>query len=502
MIRLRRHKLNSRGVSVIAILLVIATMGLLGGSITVLVSTGQVSRTNDLVREQAFYINMGGIEYALKQIDDGEDPNGDQRYLGNGQFTVTYDSQTGSISVSSDVSAMYGTSNPTFSIQGPTSGNMADCLEIHTNSAVFASGELNGLSYQNTCDSAIVIASMTVSWTQDDGEKLTDIFIGNTEVYSSAGVASGVSVDVVDSTIPALSTISSQNYFQFDDSGMDYKNFTIDYVMSDGTQKQAFVQFIADDESACTNIDLTASVGGVANRDLLGGTLTNVCDPPTVVTIDSITVSWTQGSMPSRQLVKTVYTDSGGGGDWDGSISSGGTVTFPTPIEMDSGEVVEQTRLRFDVGQDMRGFNFVIVYNFSDGTSLTKYANLYEVDMAACLQVGTAGMSTKKKTLKDQTWTNNCSLPILVDQVATSWSSWSGSHEVTAINISGSDNWSGGAGEGVYADIPNAQIAGGQTMDVTKYTFDDNIDGSACFTHVIEMFDINAGTVSVPSYCP
>jgi hypothetical protein len=486
-------------VGIVAVLLIVFTLSLIGGVITSLVAIGAVAKTNDLVSEQAFGLVTAGFEYALKRIDDGFNPDGDVKTLGNGQFTVGYDNDTGVITVTSDVSAMHGQANPQYTVQGPTGGAMADCLNVIVSGAAWQNAwwhdEMRGIDLQNTCNADITITAMTVSWTSPAGQETVRIRLGNNNVYNQwPGTPSGVPIDITDWTLSSCTT-RDLTYIRFN-TDMGDRNFTIQFTMSDGSTKQAFVQFVANNEADCLNVDLSgAYVGGSGYTRLIGGTLANSCAPPTVIGISGLTVSWTPLS-PARVMNDAVID---GSYMWSGSAASGVQVSFWNNVSIDGNDSVPQDFFAFNY--DMRGRNYTIEYHLKDGTSLLVPLNVYEADMAACLGVDNSGvnLASGNRNLQGQLWQNTCPLAIVVDLVLTNWSGVPASRRLQQIRVNGSNVWSGSASSGNNLDITDIEVSGTSTVPVNRYRFNNNMSGG-CFNHVITMFD--GGTVSVPSYCP
>ncbi len=503
---IKRHYFSDRGVGIVAVLMIVVVLGIMGGVVTHFVATGAVSKTNDLVREQAFDLTHAGFEYALKRLDDGVDPDGETKDLGSGQFTVDYDDTTGVITVSSDVSAMYGSSNPTYTIQGPASGgNMADCLEVGTTTAnlqiTAGKTQLQDLTLENTCSSDITIDGMIVTTNPSGSEDINLIRIKNVNVFNEPPkIAMGNVIDFDEGKEHTISPCSTDDfkYVRFDATIVD-RNYNLTFIMQDGTQKTAFVQFVADDEAACLNIDLSPPgvyVGYAGSVRLLGGTLTNSCTAPTEIEITAMTVSYTPTS-PSRNLIAIDLGASGT--EWTGSVGNGVQAVFTNTQLIPGSSSITQNYLNFS--SDMRGYNYSITYTMSDSTIATAAANLYESDMGPCLTVDTSGMSMGggNKKLQDQVWGNSCSLRTLVDQVETSWSGAPSGTDLTRIKVNGSTVWNGTASSGDTVDIDNTDISGSGSVSVDEYTFDKKVNG-CCFSHVITMLD--GDTVNVPSYCP
>lgn len=504
MTRLRNHsakgaRFGTNGVGIVAVLLIVFTLSLIGGVITSLVAIGAVAKTNDVVSEQAFGLVTAGFEYALKRIDDGFNPDGDVKTLGNGQFTVGYDNDTGEITITSDVSAMHGQANPQYTVQGPTGGAMADCLSVDVSGArwqnVWWHDEIRGIELQNTCNADITVTAMTVSWTSPAGQQTVRIRLANNTVYNQwPGTSSGVPIDITDWTLSSCTT-ENLTYIRFN-TDMGERNFTIRFTMSDGSTKQAFVQFVANNEADCLNADLSAAyVGGSGYTRLIGGTLANSCAPPTTIGISGLTVSWTPLT-PARAM-NDARID--GSYMWSGNAASGVQVYFWNDVSINGNDSVAQNFLQFN--SDMRGRNYTIEYHLKDGTSLVVPVNLYEADMAACLNVDTSGMSLSggNRNLQGQLWQNTCPLGIVVDRVLTNWSGVPSNRRLLQIRAGGSNVWGGWASSGTNLDITDVEVSGTATVPVNRYRFNSNMSGG-CFNHVMTMFD--GGTVSVPSYCP
>jgi hypothetical protein len=480
--------------SIIAVLLIIVTLALLSAAVALFVSTGAVVRTNDLVKEEAFYLSHAGLEYALKRIDEGVDPDGNARTLGNGQFTVGYSSATGVISSSASVSAMQGSSSQSYSIQGPTSGwNMADCLTFSATSAYLGSPgttKLKDMDITNTCTSPITISTINVSWTPVNSERVTRVNITSGGGTWNGSATSGSTLDISDFVLGACTT---RRWVSIDfDTNMGDQNFTIVMNMSDGTTKTGFVQFVADNEAACMNADLGAAVvGGTGFVDLQNGTLTNACSAPTSIRIKQMTVSWAP-TTPARTMT-TVRI--GGANRWTGSVPSGTAVTLSTPVQLNAGASATQNYLRFS--SDMRGYNYTIIYKMWDNTTLSIPVSLYATNMSSCLTVDTTGASISTRSLLGQVWQNSCPKRIVIDRVQTTWTGTS--RTLQNIRVGGSSVWSGSAGSGATVDISNVDIIGGGSQTVDRYYFNNTMVGR-CFTHVMTMFD--GTTLTKPSYCP
>ena len=498
--KIKFSKLTSNsGVAIVAVFLIIAILSLMGGVVTHMVATGSVARTNDLVSEQAFDLVHAGMEYALKRLDDGINPDGDVRYLGSGRFTVAYDDATGAISSTADVSTMFGSSNPSFSIQGPTSGgNMSDCLEVDVSGAamntIWWPYEIVGAILNNTCSNNITIASMTVSWTPLSGDNTVIIELGGTTVYQnySPGAPSGSPIDITDYTINSCSS-AAQTRIRFS-TQLPTQNFNVLYTMSDGSSKNVFYQFHADNEAACLEADLSAAYPGFTNNTrMIGGTLTNVCSPPTSIGIKAMRVSW----LPVSPAITMSNIFINGAQQWSGSASSGTTANFSNVLLFSPAQSFPQNYITFN--NSIVGRNFSVTYIMRENSELTVPVNLYAENMASCLSVNTSGMSVSGNDLIGQSWINTCPAGIVVDRIRTQWTGLPGQRRLRSIVVNGVTIWNQNTNNNVDANVTDVYIGGSSTATVDYYRF-NNPPNNGCFTHTFTMFD--GTSVTAPTYCP
>ncbi|MBT3182317.1 MAG: hypothetical protein HN337_07420 [Deltaproteobacteria bacterium] len=496
--KIRRRYLGDRGVGIVAVLMIVVVLGLMGGVVTHFVATGAVSKTNDLVREQAFDLTNAGFEYALKRLDDGVDPDGETKSLGSGEFTVGYDDGTGVISISSNVSAMYGSASPSYSIQGPTSGgSMADCLIVDTTGAVYANSntELEGITLQNTCTTDINVSGLTASWSPDGGEQMNRIRIdGATKYISPPTASSGTPVPLSGdgATISSCSTdpITDIRW----DSSVYGKNFTLLFNMDDGTSKSAFVQMATGDEAACLNVDTSSAyVNEAGDKQLLGITIENSCAAPQTITIEEMTVSWSP-TTPVSQMNRIRIE---GSNKWTGSANSGVTVTLTNQPQISGESTVPQDNIRWK--KNMLGRNFTIVYGMADGTSKTVNINLYATNMCdSCLNVNTAGAVVGgggNKQLQNVVLQNACPLKIIVSTIRSYWSG-SGKKKSKQIYVDGTRVYNTKRNSGQLADVNDFEIGGSSTSTINNYQFDKDMRGFS-FRHDFQCFD---GTSQTGSY--
>lgn len=493
---------KTRGQGIVAVLIIVIALSTMGMAITMLVATGAVSKTNDLVREQATALSNAGLEYALMRIGQGVDPNGNIRTLGSGTFTISYNSATGLISSTGKVNAMMGAASVGSSISGPLGYTMASCLTVNTGSASLTGSNkvLSGVTLQNTCGTAIIVSTMTDSWSPAISEKLTQIVISGSTVYNNpSGITSGQVADITDTTIAANSTVplSSITF----NSVMAGKNFTVLFTMSDGSSKSAFVQLTSNSQAACLFVDTSAAnAGGTGYVYLQGITLYNGCSSPATIQINKMTVSWVPTS-PAKQMRQisiggtTVYTS--------GGVSSGTQVTLSTAAQIASGSANGKAQ-SIQFSGDMRGYNYTIVYTMNDSTTQTVAVNLYEQTPNTCLKVVNTGCvigGTGSVEIQGEQWQNTCALRVIVSALRPVWTS---NAKVKEIDVNGILSWSGGGSNSnsnlafsTYVEIP-----GGTTYTVNRYLFNKSMAGQYISSMTFTFFPFNTTYAYSANTCP
>lgn len=490
-----------RGVGIVAVILIVASLSVFGLVVSLLVATGAVSKTNDLVREQAFNLAHAGFEYALKRADEGTNPDGQTKNLGNGQFSVNYDN-SGLVTVGSSVSAMYGASNPQFSIQGPPIAGMRDCLVVDTTGPSLTNGQmtLTNITLRNNCQVPISVTAMTVSWNPVGAERLETIVIGSTTYYDNpAGVVSGTEVSLSGGVPPGplampIDCAATKTLSITFSTGMNNKDFTLVFRMGDGTTASAFAHLAVTEEAACLGVDVSGTyVNDTGDRDLMGVTLTNTCGAGSIITVKGMVVTWTDPA--TRFLSRVAF---GGSNAWAGHQSSGVEFLLNTAQVIAGSAPQPLTQDFLEFNGSMRGYNFTIGYRMLDDTIKTVPLDLYETTMAACLVVNNAGASWDAGSWKliNQTWQNTCPRRIVVTQVQTTWN---GGMRWQDLQINNVGVWSGNRTSPYTATLsPQVDIPGNTTYTVNWYGFNNTWSAPRTFSHVL--YFLTPGTVTVPSY--
>ncbi|MFA5187261.1 MAG: hypothetical protein WC551_12355 [Patescibacteria group bacterium] len=188
---------DSRGMSIIGTMLTLIVLGVMGATIVGLVATEQETRKLCLWRERAFYSVQAGLEYVLREINQGGYPIVTDKQFADATFTSSIDPGPRKITVTGEA----GDAARTHSI---TTDLLAkDCVAINASGAALGGSyqnELTGIVVDQTCLMAVNMDKMTVSWTPNYGGTVRRIRINGQDVYDeSVGLESGQQIDITDS---------------------------------------------------------------------------------------------------------------------------------------------------------------------------------------------------------------------------------------------------------------------------------------------------------------
>lgn len=229
--RICMKTLNNHGVSSIAAALTLVILAAFGGVLTYLVAAGSVGRMHHVSQVQAFYVTQAGIEYAVKKVYDGQneivDPPG--LNFADGVFTISRAGRT--LTITSTV----GDAVRVHSVDSPTE---ADCTVIDTSQVNLGANDtrIQQIHFNKICLATVTITQMQFSWVPDGGERLTDIRIESSTVYTNPlGAPSGTLLEITDYVLNNPNT-HVINQVQFD-SDMSSKTVTLSFIMGDNSTK-------------------------------------------------------------------------------------------------------------------------------------------------------------------------------------------------------------------------------------------------------------------------
>lgn len=222
---------NNKGVSSIAAVLTLLILAALGGVLTYLVAAGSVGRMHHVSGLQALYVTQAGIEWAVKRVYDQQNeivgPPGIA--FAGGNFTVERDGRTLTIT------GTVGDAVRVHSVDSPTE---ADCTDIDTSHVNLGANDtrIQQVQFSKICLATTTIVQWQLSWVPDNGERLTEIRVENSTLYTNpAGAPSGTLLETVDYTLTNPNT-NVVNRIDFD-SNMEDKEVTLSFIMADNSVK-------------------------------------------------------------------------------------------------------------------------------------------------------------------------------------------------------------------------------------------------------------------------
>ncbi len=224
----KRNKKQGGFISV-AIVMGLLVLGLFAIGTNTVTNDSITETANNTSKERANYYAMAGIEYALRAIDQGQDPNGIKTFdLGTATITINGNEVT---SVGkSDVAQV--TRKIHTAVSG--SGVSMTCNNFHSNGK-----DLMGVYVSKACLSHPIIARMKVAFTPDNGEKVTAIQLNGQSSYSDAtGTASGTFIDITDFTIPTNPSPAPVDFIRFASNITGAKSYTFTAEYTDHTTSQ------------------------------------------------------------------------------------------------------------------------------------------------------------------------------------------------------------------------------------------------------------------------
>jgi len=225
--------MREKGVSIVGAVFTLLVLAIFGAAIVALVSTDHETRRLHLEREQALYESLAGLEYAVREIKYGGYPIVSNKALYRGSFTTATDYSQHLIYSTGTVGDLGQTHQITFNQMG------GDCLQINNDQATVVGPnktDIKAITLKKTCNYAITIDKIQLSWDPDNGERFNQIKIDNTFVYNDpSGALSGQTIDIPDLTLNN-GNAHQVNLIQFN-SNMLNKTLTLVFYMTDTSYK-------------------------------------------------------------------------------------------------------------------------------------------------------------------------------------------------------------------------------------------------------------------------
>jgi len=202
---------NRDGISIVGSIFAFLILGIMGATLVALVSSDQESRMNSIRRDRSFYAVQAGLEYALREIDQGGYPIVTDKVIGESSFTSTIKPSSRQISV-------VGSSGDAMRSNTITAPELAsDCMDIDVSGAsVSGSGNnrLSGIALTKTCLTAVGLDITGVGMSPYIGELVTRVSIDGNLVYENM-IGSPLVVDIEDYRVYNSSVI---DYIEFSSS--------------------------------------------------------------------------------------------------------------------------------------------------------------------------------------------------------------------------------------------------------------------------------------------
>ncbi len=220
---------QKRGVSIIGTLFTLIILGVLGAALVSMVGSEQDSRMKSIRRELGFYAVQAGLEYALREINEGGYPLVYGKQLGDAQFSVAINPSLRKITVT-------GSAGENARVHSITTSQLAaDCAAVDTSGMSVGGASLDkiqGIVVRKTCLNGINVKDVRASWTPDIGEKIMQVSMDSALVYDDLnGTLSGSVTDITDKKITTSSLV---NYIDFSGS-VSGKSVTLTFDFTDSS---------------------------------------------------------------------------------------------------------------------------------------------------------------------------------------------------------------------------------------------------------------------------
>lgn len=220
----------SKGISILTVVIMMSMLSILGAALAPVMVSYHQSRNLYWESSQAFYAAEGGLEFALREIDQGGYPNvTDKGFFNVSSFSVDVSQTTHTITST-------GRSGQAISTVFISDDELAgDCLDVNNEYATLVGpdkNELKAIAYKKQCLNAITLDKMEITWDPNSGEKVTYVEIDNNTLYDNPiGAGSGEVIDLTNYKLDKSKTYQT-NLIKFT-SNMQGKALTIKTVLTD-----------------------------------------------------------------------------------------------------------------------------------------------------------------------------------------------------------------------------------------------------------------------------
>lgn len=218
-----------RGFVSVALAMGILVLGLVAVSNSSMMNEGATISANNVSHDRASLYALAGLEYALRQIDQGGDPTG----------TKSFDHGSAVITISGNQVTSQGISGDARVTQNVTTPVSGSCVSMTCNNFHSDGTDLIGLRISKACLARPTIARMKVQMSPDNGEKFTTIRYNGSDIFTDAtGVGHDEWMDVTDTLIVAEPSPSEFDYLRLSAPINGGKNLTFVVEFIDHTTAQ------------------------------------------------------------------------------------------------------------------------------------------------------------------------------------------------------------------------------------------------------------------------
>lgn len=195
--------MNSKGISVIFLVIAMLLMIIIGYVFSYLIPTKQKSVRLQIYSPQAFFIAQSGVEFAIRycsdqgwrgatdgtparlDIDRLNDAGNNQRNLGNGSFTINYNTGTNILTSTGQITGSSENRVVRVSNFSPFLRLLFVTSPWPYRNPYWSTGSSRARFYiRNERSTTVVLNSFSASWTQNNPQRtISRVYIGSTEKF-------------------------------------------------------------------------------------------------------------------------------------------------------------------------------------------------------------------------------------------------------------------------------------------------------------------------------
>lgn len=151
---------NQKGYTIIGTMIIMMIMSYMGINVADVADSDSSGSVREVQATQALYVGNGGIQYALKQLDEGLDPVGTRRF-GEGEFTVRTDPNARGVFVSSLV-------GPAVREQSLLVKFSRDKTDLDLRESMHQGNEIKNINLLKTEGGRVILTHLALRWNWSD----------------------------------------------------------------------------------------------------------------------------------------------------------------------------------------------------------------------------------------------------------------------------------------------------------------------------------------------